>query len=708
MTRSARGKSGGGVLASQMPESGFPSGVGVASTATALSLTVLACLSVLLLGAPADGSVPKAVTESQRHLVEGVGQTLGANIGHNADDLRVAVAVPSLGPDDLLARLAKVRKWRGAAVLDGQSRTMIAAMGEPVPIEVLPPSVSDAAVAPISDADGNLRVVTAIALPAGRLLVATSRARLPRVDLRQGLVVVTKTGQVVESRGPVPEQAMPLVAQAGAAATAGGHGTVYGESGAAASYAPVAAPGLGPLGLAVVAVAQVPTGAAATGAVGVLPAITLAVVALLGFLLIRRSLVTPVLRLRADALRVADGDLGKPVRVPRTLDSQRIALAFEHCRTTMSGESAQRGRPRRGLSARGAVIIATVGVLGWSACMALLATRHEVTVEESVVTALRDQTASTGETLRHSLGGGLADLKAVATLTRGADTAALRPVLDQLHANQSRYRSVYLVDKDGRAQHVAGREPLRAAGPPPPKAGVHQDGGSRVAVLYAHVPLADGAAVIGEFDVDRLAELLRSAPGKVRLLDADLRTLAATDGYVAFEKVSSNRLRRGVEAARHSGTAHVLDGSAVVVATVLRGGEATGAGWSVVAENPVGELALADNTLRRNAFVVSLIGVLLAMLLFGWHHFVLVRPLRALAKRADRLVAGDLDTVLYPQRHDQIGTLVSCLEICRQGVVDGIDRLGEVRRPRGTAMETTVLITRIDSTPVRRREALRR
>ncbi|MGH3863224.1 MAG: hypothetical protein ACRDSQ_27255, partial [Actinokineospora sp.] len=199
----------------------------MASTAAALSLTVLACLSVLLLGVPDDSKVPAAVTESQRHLVEGVGQTLGAAIGQNADDLRVAVTVPSVGPNELLTRLAKVRKWRGAVVLDGPGRTMLAAMGEPVPIEVLPPSVADAAVAPVSDADGNLRAVTAIALPGDRLLVATSRARLPRVDLHQGLVVVTKTGQVVESRGPVPEQAMPLVAQAGAAATAGGRGTLH-------------------------------------------------------------------------------------------------------------------------------------------------------------------------------------------------------------------------------------------------------------------------------------------------------------------------------------------------------------------------------------------------------------------------------------------------------------------------------------------------
>ncbi|MGH3861972.1 HAMP domain-containing protein, partial [Actinokineospora sp.] len=469
-----------------------------------------------------------------------------------------------------------------------------------------------------------------------------------------------------------------------------------------------AAPGLGPVGLAVVAVAQVPTGTA-TGTVGVLPACAIAVVALAGFLLIRRSLVTPVLRLRADALRVASGDLAKPVRVPHTIESRRIALAFEHCRTTMSGESPRRHRPRRGLSARAAVIVATVGVLGWSAGMALLATRHEVTVQESVVTGLRDQTASTGAALRHSLGGGLADLKAVATLNQSADTAALRPVLDRLHATQSRYRSVYLVDKDGRARHVAGRKPLRASIPPPSVAGVRQDGGSRVAVLYAHVPLPEGAAVIGEFDIDRIAELLRRAPGKVRLLDADLRTLAATDGYVAFEKVSADRLRRGVEAVRGGGTAQVLDGSAVVVATALHGGEATGSGWSVVAEKPVGELALADNTLRRNALVVAVIGALLAMLLFGWHHFLLVRPLRALAERADRLVAGDLGTVLHPQRHDQIGTLVSCLEICRQGVVDGIDRLGEVRRPRGTATEATVLIPRIDApTPVRRPEALSR
>jgi len=51
--------------------------------------------------------------------------------------------------------------------------------------------------------------------------------------------------------------------------------------------------------------------------------------------------------------------------------------------------------------------------------------------------------------------------------------------------------------------------------------------------------------------------------------------------------------------------------------------------------------------------------------------------------------------VIYPQHQDQIGTIASCLEICRQAMTDGVRRLGGTRRPSGAATDSTELIAAV-------------
>jgi hypothetical protein len=115
-------------------------------------------------------------------------------------------------------------------------------------------------------------------------------------------------------------------------------------------------------------------------------------------------------------------------------------------------------------------------------------------------------------------------------------------------------------------------------------------------------------------------------------------------------------------------------------------------GWTVIAEQPVADLALAGNELRRNGIVCALVGALLALLLFGWQYLLLIRPLRGVAAAADEIVAGRHGSVIYPRHHDQIGTIASCLEVCRQALTDGVGRLGAVRRPTGAATDATELM----------------
>jgi hypothetical protein len=89
--------------------------------------------------------------------------------------------------------------------------------------------------------------------------------------------------------------------------------------------------------------------------------------------------------------------------------------------------------------------------------------------------------------------------------------------------------------------------------------------------------------------------------------------------------------------------------------------------------------------------MAAICGVFLAVLLLGWLHLVVVRPLRALADAADRMAAGDLNTVISPARHDEIGAVGVCLDVCRQAAAYGHQRLAGAERLRGTGSHTLVL-----------------
>ena len=54
------------------------------------------------------------------------------------------------------------------------------------------------------------------------------------------------------------------------------------------------------------------------------------------------------------------------------------------------------------------------------------------------------------------------------------------------------------------------------------------------------------------------------------------------------------------------------------------------------------------------------------MLLLGCYQLCFVRPLRRLAEAAIRLEQGDLKTVIYPERLNEIGTLSQCLDDARR------------------------------------------
>jgi HAMP domain-containing protein len=85
-------------------------------------------------------------------------------------------------------------------------------------------------------------------------------------------------------------------------------------------------------------------------------------------------------------------------------------------------------------------------------------------------------------------------------------------------------------------------------------------------------------------------------------------------------------------------------------------------------------------------------GLCLALLLFGWLYFLILLPLRALARAADRLAAGDVDTVIPPVRQDEVGAIAVCLDICRQAKAHGNERLAGAVRLRGAARDHTLVL----------------
>ncbi|XVS61704.1 HAMP domain-containing protein [Actinosynnema sp. CA-299493] len=696
----------------QLPETSFPATVRLLPTALLVLLLTLAVTTGLLLSAGGGEEVPAAFRESQQEIALGVARSIGATANQGLSELRNASTGATGEPDRLLDDLARNRKWRGAAVLAEPGRSLLAARGEQVPIEAIPAAVADAAVTSAVAAGGEPVLLVTARLPDGRLLTATTAVRLPEPDaddvLDQSYLLTTLSGQVVAATGPLARDRAPdverfLTEAARAAVT--GPGVLLGTPAdrVQRTYAHVrVVPSGSPAGLdlAVVAVAAGPLHSGSSGTSGIVPAALLALLAVVGFVVVRRVVTGPVLTARADLLSLASGDLDTTVRPAGTAEVARVIAAARLCldRLTGGSDDVEPVTGRR-VTARATCCVLALSVFAWSAGVLVAFRPAEVDIPAGVVAGVRAQTARATDALRRSVNDGLADLSAVATGTGSPD--ALRSALEQMMVDQTRYRSLYVVDRSGRAGEPVGRPPLRIGEPPAAAAGLRQQNQEgRVPVIFAEVPVAGGATVVGEFDLEHLGSLLGHVPGHARLVDGDFRTISATDGFIAFEQVTDPALRDGATRAQRGDPVGDVqpgeDGPGIVSAAAVVGGEVGRLGWTVVSAKPGAELALPVNDVRRYAQLVALIVALVALFGYGWLLFSVLGPLRRVSRAADALVRGDLKSVIYPQRHDEVGTIASCLEICRQAVTQGPDRLGEVRRPRGAATDPTQFLKPVD------------
>ena len=699
-------------LQEQLPETAFPATVRLLPAALLVLLLALAATTGVLLSADGGDEVPVAFRESQQEIALGVARSIGATANQGLSELRTA-AVDAVGePNGMLDALVRNRRWRGAAVLSEPGRSLLAARGEQVPVQAIPAAVADAEVTPAVAAGGEPVLLITTRLPDGRLLTATTAVRLPEPDpdetLDQSYLITTLSGQVIAATGPLAQHRAPdverFVVDAAKAAVAG-PGVLLGTpvDRVQRTYAHVrVAPSSSPdgLDLAVVAVAAGPLHSGSSGTSGLVPAALLALLAVIGFAVVRRVVTGPVLAARADLLSLASGDLDTDVRPARTAEVARVVAAAELCLDRLTGGSADlKPVGGRRVTARATACVLAVSVFAWSAGVLVAFRPAELDIPAGVVAGVRAQTARATDALRRSVNDGLADLSAVAA--DAGSPEALRSALERTMADQTRYRSLYLVDRSGRAGEPVGRPPLRIGEPPATVAGLRQQNhAGRVPVIFAEIPLEGGSILVGEFDLEHLGTLLGHVPGHARLIDGDFRTISATDGFIAFEQVTDQALRDGATRAQRGGPIGDVqpgdDGPSIVSAAAVLGGEVGRLGWTVVSEKPGAELALPVNDVRRYARLVALIAALAALFGYGWLLFAVLGPLRRVSRAADALLRGDFTSVIYPQRHDAVGTIASCLEICRQAVAQGPDRLGEVRRPLGAATDPTQFLKPVE------------
>ncbi|WP_052489211.1 cache domain-containing protein [Streptomyces sp. 150FB] len=469
-----------------------------------------------------------------------------------------------------------------------------------------------------------------------------------------------------------------------------------------AGYATLAAPEAGTnteatgFGLSVVTVVNAPENTGRTTddwLFGLLSAAALLLIGALAVALLIGTVQRPLIVLLLESRRLAGGDLTRPTAVPRLGEARRVGEALERLRRQLlgglagapgSGGESATGRGRRGRRVRTGALLAGSGILLllWSVPMMLLLNRAGSTavVPRQLVNDQRDRTATLTDRVRRALDERDADLLSVATLVGDRTTPEdMSAVLERVRTAQPRYRSLYVLSADGKVLAKAGDAP-------PPTGSEHEPGGARITVLgtgskepritgYAQLPGRNGASLVGEFRIDFLNSLLnRPGLGEIRIVDAERRVLGSNNGYLAFEKLPSDRLDSLVEAAqKETGSARssgVLfrDGGGIQLAAAapFSGGAAQPLGWTVLSWQPASALAIPEYSAQNRTVLAGLLGVTATALCLGWLQIVVVRPLRALAEQAEALANGDRRTVLFPRHHDEVGAVTRSLELLRQ------------------------------------------
>lgn len=544
-------------------------------------LLAVAGTTALVLGDRDRALVDQAVLTSQQHVAEDGALALRASLDESVTDIQRAAAQfggdKAGAPDALMDQLGKVYgKWRGTAVVDPGSGTLLAARGENIPLATVlggdagqpdakdTKNAKDAKDAKSGDAgaggttplgprlvrlpsgETRMLVVAALRGERPRLLVASGTLNVPGISSGEdrSLLVVDSAGTVLASDGPsVARKAWAKSARKKAAAESsktpepGGHpgasghlmGTGRGDTRMAVGYAAAGrAPGetspAGALGLSVVTSVEATEDPSAvrTQAFGLVAAGVLLVLALIVGWVLLTTVQRPLLQLYLESRRLARGDLDRPVRHFKGREPARVGAALESLRRqSLGGRPTRAGRARGGFGTRGSVIVCAVVLLAWAAPLLLLVNRAggAVTVPQQLVEDQRRRTDTASDRVRKALNEGWADVASVAQALgaddREASEAADRAVLDKTLREHGRYRAVYVLDGAGKALAHAGAAPHHPAGKAPHDDSVVQlntSGKEPLVAAYAAVPGGKGRVVVGEYDPQFLVSMV-TRPG---------------------------------------------------------------------------------------------------------------------------------------------------------------------------------------------------
>ncbi|MGP4008630.1 HAMP domain-containing protein [Streptomyces sp. 4N124] len=422
---------------------------------------------------------------------------------------------------------------------------------------------------------------------------------------------------------------------------------------------------------------------------GLVAAGVLVVFGLVAAALLWMAVQRPLLGLFLESRRLARGDLTRPVAVPRWGETARVGGALERLRVQLSDGKAEPapGVGRRGrLGLRVPLALTAALLLLWCVPVGLLLNRTDasVSVPSTMVNDQRDRTDLVADRVRRALNEAQADLVSISRLIDADDPDATTGVLDDALRKHTRYGSVYVVDEDGEVVARAGAEPASAWSEEEEDEGddslvrVSGEGGKKPVIQAgAAVPDHKGMTLVGEVRVEFLNSLLnRPGLGEVRVVDTKARTLAASDGFLAFESLPRESLtdlvRAGgvrVGAGPVENGLLIREGRSVTVAAAAPfsgGGVAADIGWTVVSWQNAKHFEIAPYEREDRSVLAGMLGLALIVVCLGWIHLVVVRPLRALASSAEKLADGDLKTVLYPRYHDEVGAVVRSLELVRQ------------------------------------------
>ncbi len=684
-------------LGQQLPESGFPAGSHAPALVYLWTTMLIAMATVLGFAMFDRDDVPAAVRDSQQDLMRKVAHSLALSLTAADDSFDQTAGALTAGapatPATIAGLTGEEASWAGVAIIQPSNRKTIAAAAEAVPLTLLPNGALPVGDTPVMTVEGPA-IIRVTAVGDDRMFVGVQRLLMRSLrlnaDAQQGLYVLTPDGKdnLVQGVDAIPAEHRGEILRGLPGLDSSRSETIRVKewSGRAlvVSAAPVAETGF----VVASAVAAEVTGGTSLFH-GLVLAMAVALTAIIAYVLMRAFLVNPLQHLLHQSRMDACGALTRKRRILRTKEAFRVAQAL----AVASGNRIH-GRRWRPSVQQGLALAAIIALGGPALAVAVAVIQPDPTLPAQLNRDEESRVESISNTLGNALDSGL---RTVTRLAPAADIGG--QALNEALAANHRLRGVYLVDAGGAIAASAGRPSLRSRQPLPGRSGVLLDPVvQRLPVVYAYQVRTDGRAVVAEYDIDYLLGLVRSADGRAVVADPDLRTILDSEGYRAFQPLREPTMRDvaatalpGVTSSRSTD----LDGRpALVAAAAVSHPTAAHLEWVVVLDRNADTLPLPSLIERRWALLMAAAVIAVLVVTLVWQYFIFVRPLSRLASAADRIGAGDFDEPIIPQRHDDVGAIAMCLEICRQVRHTGSARFGGAVRLRGSAANFTAVLPR--------------